>query len=330
MVIYKKNDFGGIAMLLVGDLYQLPPVMQCPIYEQCKIREPGDMAPSPWHTFLLHELTQIMHQKDMQFSDLLNVVRIRQPDHNSVEDQMLKAREIKIDDTQSEYPRHAMHVFATNEQAAMWNDKMLKDLKNEMFSYVADDSRKDHLANLANVVFSDTPGETGNLVRDLKVKVGACVMLTNNIDVTDGLTNGAMGTVTNVLKNNSTQKNKQIECILVKFDSSKAGETVIANSSYKHLCDKSVPIKKIQVTFQVHGKESFQGSRTQFPLFLAWAVTIHKCQGLTVDEIVVDMKGRYQHGQAYVALSRVTTYEKLHIKNYDRKQIKVSPTFEHE
>ena len=84
------------------------------------------------------------------------------------------------------------------------------------------------------------------------------------------------------------------------------------------------------MTFPVHGKESFQVSRTQFPLFLAWAVTIHKCQGLTVDEIVVDMKGRYQHGQAYVALSCVTTYEKLHIKNYDRKQIKVSPTVEHE
>ena len=78
-----------------------------------------------------------------------------------------------------------MLVFATNEEAEMWNDKMLKDLKNEMFSYVADDSRKDCLANLANVVFSDTPSETGNLVRYLKVKIGTRVML-NNIDVTDG------------------------------------------------------------------------------------------------------------------------------------------------
>ena len=67
-----------------------------------------------------------------------------------------------------------------------------------------------------------------------------------------------------------------------------------------------------------------------FPLFLAWAVTIHKCQGLTLQEIVVDIKGRYNHGQTYVALSRVTKFEKLHINNYNRKQIKVSPFVEGE
>ena len=56
-----KNDFGGISMLVVGDLYQLPPVMHCPIYQQTVIREPGDMAPLLWHTYMLHELKQIMH-----------------------------------------------------------------------------------------------------------------------------------------------------------------------------------------------------------------------------------------------------------------------------
>ena len=171
----------------------------------------------------------------MQFSDLLNVVRIRQPDHNSVEDQMLKAQEIKIDDTQSEYPRHAMHVFATNEETTMWNDKMLKDLKNEMFSYVADDSRKDRLANLANVAFSDTPCETGNLVRDLKVKVGACVMLTNNIDVTDGLTNGAMGTVTNVLKNNIHKKTNKLSAFFLNLTAAKL-EKVLLPTVHLSIC----------------------------------------------------------------------------------------------
>ena len=72
------------------------------------------------------------------------------------------------------------------------------------------------------------------------------------------------------------------------------------------------------MTFPVNGKESFQGSWSQFPLFLAWAVTIHKCQGLTLQEIIVDMKGRYNHGQAYVALSHVTKFEKLHINNYNQ------------
>ena len=65
----------------------------------------------------------------------------------------------------------------------------------------------------------------------------------------------------------------------------------------------------------------------QFPLTLAWAITIHKCQGLTIDEIVVYMmpaKGKYTAGQANVAFSRVQTLEKLHIINYTQTQIHIS------
>ena len=71
----------------------------------------------------------------------------------------------------------------------------------------------------------------------------------------------------------------------------------------------------------------------QFPLVLAWAITIHKCQGLTLPEIVVDMtpaKGHYTVGQAYVAFSRVTQLDKLHIINYTRQQIHVSQHAEKE
>ena len=67
-------------------------------------------------------------------------------------------------------------------------------------------------------------------------------------------------------------------------------------SKFKHIDASAVPVYQVQVTFAVHGK-SFQGYRIQFPLFLSWSVSIHKCQGLTLDEIVVDMtpkKGSYQ------------------------------------
>ena len=83
----------------------------------------------------------------------------------------------------------------------------------------------------------------------------------------------------------------------------------------------------MQVNFSVDHKASCQANRRQFPLTLAWAVTIHKCQGLTMDEIVVDMtlkKGQYTSGQAYVAFSRVKELKKLHIINYTREQIRVS------
>ena len=87
----------------------------------------------------------------------------------------------------------------------------------------------------------------------------------------------------------------------------------------KNQNQNAVPIYKIQATFPIHKKTSYQATRSQFPLTLAWAVTIHKCQGLTLPEIVIDMtpaKGRFKAGEAYVAFSRVRTLEKLHIINY--------------
>ena len=80
-------------------------------------------------------------------------------------------------------------------------------------------------------------------------------------------------------------------------------------------------------------KTSCQATRCHFPLTLAWAVTIHKCQGLTLPEIVIDMtpaKGRFKPGEAYVAFSRVRTLEKLHIINYTQNQIHVSEHVEKE
>ena len=80
-------------------------------------------------------------------------------------------------------------------------------------------------------------------------------------------------------------------------------------------------------------KASFQATMTQFPLTLAWAVTIHMCQGLTLSEIVIDMtpaKGKFKPGEAYVACSRVRTLEKLYIINYTQSQIHVSELVEKE
>ena len=77
----------------------------------------------------------------------------------------------------------------------------------------------------------------------------------------------------------------------------------------------------------VRGKVSFKASQTQFSLFMAWPLTIHKSQGLSLPEMVVDMaheKGRYNKGQAYAAFRHVTMLDKLFIKNYMREQIYVS------
>ena len=167
------------------------------------------------------------------------------------------------------------------------------------------------------------PPKTGNLVELFNVKVGAWVMLTTNIDVGDGLTNGAMGTVSAVILN----RNKRIHAVLVVFDSEKIGVYAKGNSQYKHIDSCAVPVQRIEVSFSVKYSKHVRVSQTQFPLSLCWAVTIHKCQGMTLPAIVVDMscdKGKFHDGQAYVAFSRVTQLNALHIINYSQEQIHVS------
>ena len=160
------------------------------------------------------------------------------------------------------------------------------------------------------------PHETGNLKNILTVKINARVMITTNIDVCDGLTNGAMGTVTNVVIDEKTGK---MITILVSFDSKHVGQEAMHTNVYKSTNQNAVPIYQTQATFPIHKKASCQATRSQFPLTLTWAVTIQKCQELTLPEIVIDMtpaKGRFKRGEAYVAFSRVITIDQLHIINY--------------
>ena len=77
--------------------------------------------------------------------------------------------------------------------------------------------------------------------------------------------------------------------ILVAFDSEHVGQETRHTSVYNSIHQNAVPIHHTQATFPIDKKASFQATRTQFPLTLTWAVTIHKCQGLTLSEIVIDM-----------------------------------------
>ena len=237
---------------------------------------------------------------------------------------MLQGCELQVNEDDDSYPKDVTHVYAQNHFCDEWNNKRITSLQGDTYECVAFDSKKDHCTELTTIDISLKPQKTGNLRKVLHVKVGARVMLTTNIDVSDGLMNGAVGTVKYVITEEIT---KRVRVILVEFDNTDVGQEAKSNSQYKHINNKAVPIYKTQAIFPVHGKTSCQASRTQFPLVLAWAITIHKCQGLTLPEIVVDMtpaKGHYTVGQAYVAFSRVTQLDKLHIINYTRQQIRVS------
>ena len=139
-----------------------------------------------------------------------------------------------------------------------------------------------------------------------------------------------MGTVTNVVIDDRTRK---MSTILVSFDSKHVGQEAMHTSVYKSANQNAVPIYQTQATFPIHKKTSYQATRTQFPLTLAWAITKHKCQRLMLPEIVIDMthaKGKFKPGEAYVAFRRVRTIEKLHIINYIQNQIHVSEHVEEE
>ena len=128
-------------------------------------------------------------------------------------------------------------------------------------------------------------------------------MLTVNVNVSD---NGARG---EIVYNKVTK-------ILVIFDDPNVGEQAIQCSPYRNTYSNAVPLSKVEVKFYARGKRGSEITRYQFPLTLAWATTIHKVQGLTLNDIVVDMEGssRFNPGQAYVAFSRVKKLEGLHNK----------------
>ena len=322
----KDNNWGNVCMLAVGDLYQLEPVAQFPVYKSVdKPYNCDQFAPLDWHDFKFHELTQMMRQKDDQdFANKLNSIRENIPQIGSDEDKYFATCEISCDVSSPMYPINAIHLYACNVSCGQWNQFKLSILPDPLYTSVARDSKKDCYASLASVTLPDNPSKTRNLHHICNIKKGAYVMLTTNLDVSDGLTNGARGIVTGVLLLNQSE---DIDTILVKFISTKIGAHAKSVSPYKNKHPDSVPIKRVTATFMVKGQRTFRASRTQFPLSLAWAMTVHKCQGLTLSEIVVDMhrdKGKFKPGQAYVAFSRVTSKNGLHILNYDQSQILVS------
>ena len=177
-----------------------------------------------------------------------------------------------------------------------------------------------HHVDLRNL--SDKRGETGGLHGTLVIAVGARVMLTANVDVSDGLANGARGVIVHVV----TKPDGNVTKILVRFDNPSVGQVAIQSSVYRGTYGNAIPISKYEATFLAKGKRGSEVIRLQFPLTLAWATTIHKVQGLTLEEKVVDMGegNRFNPGQAYVGFSRVKNLQGLHILNFNLSSIKKS------
>ena len=261
----------------------------------------------------MHELTQVMRQRgDSAFSDLL--CHVRTDSCTSDDIRILKSRELAAD--AADYPTQALHVYRLNADVDTRNSHMLNNLAPESAQYTvkAVAGQTSHFSLSSR---SDKRSETGGLHGTLKLAIGARVMLTANVDVSDGLVNGARGEVVHVVTNNSSE----VTSVLVRFDNGRIGLKAIQTSPHRSRFPHAVPLSKYEVVFFAKGKRGSEIKRLQFPLTLAWATTIHKVQGLTLDKIVVDMKGgRFSPAQAYVAF----TLAGLHILHFNPKAIKKS------
>ena len=255
------------------------------------------------------ELDQIMRQKDdVVFANLLNEMRLKGKD-SEVDDfqkELLQSRNDRRDE-----PEDALRVFATNKECDDYNSQSLLNLVTKHNAEIKIGAALDYVqktnSNERSRKLNPTDDlESGNLATYLRLGIGARVMLIRNIDVNDGLVNGSFGTVVHITQ---AHPDEPFQSVNVKFDKERSG----TNAAVKRGRLKgTVEIKPYEES--LHGRRNTHITRRQIPLKLAWASTIHKVQGQTVDHIVVSLEHVRNAGQAYVAISRATTLDGLFIR----------------
>eukprot|EP00731_Ephydatia_muelleri_P022816 Em0015g399a len=308
--------FGSMNILFVGDILQLPPVNGSMVFQNVSNKviatRLGCMASvNIWReTVVYDELTINERQKrDPEFGELLNEVRVNCVSDKSVA-QLHKA---VITCTAVEKFQELLGqglspvcLFATRKSCDQFNTDMLSKVGSEVarlpcideFDETAGTVKWTKRASSELERLNKDCNMTAGLEAELNLAVGARVMLRRNIDTSQGLVNGALGSVTTISK----------ECIQVTFD---------------HTPKVPFKIERVRSRFQILRR--FYVYRKQFPLILAFAVTINKCQGLSLDCAIVDLSSSvFATGMAYVAISRVRTLAGLHLLAFDPKSIKVS------
>ena len=272
----SEKSFGGVQIILLGDIHQLPPVIR---ENEQDIFD--NFYPNGHYFFnancysesniQLYELTKIYRQKDEKFIKILNKIRT-----GNVTNIDLLPLNNTVTFQDSNLPSETIILSPTNRKVDSINSFNLQNINSEVFSYQSKETGN----------FKERPAD-----EILKLKVGAQVMLIkNDTKSPKRWVNGSIGTVTELSTNSIHLKiknkvHKIIQDTWEKFD------YLIKNGQVTH---------EVVATF------------TQYPIKLAWAVTIHKSQGQTFEKVIIDLdRGSFAHGQTYVALSRVTSLEGL-------------------
>ncbi|MEK7528220.1 MAG: DEAD/DEAH box helicase [Patescibacteria group bacterium] len=289
LFLHTSEPFGGVQMVFIGDLHQLPPVVAGEEERQLFRTEYA----SPYFfdakvfgntQFDFLELVKIYRQKDQEFIKLLN--KVRNNKISALDLDKLNARVLPDPQTFHNKDHSYITLTSTNDAANEINNLRLERLPSSTESYEA-------------TLSGEFEGRNHPTLAQLKVKKGAQIMMLNN-DKEGRWVNGSIGKI-----------------ISIEFDDF-SGEDVL----HIQLEGAKKIVKVEPYTWELH-KYSWNseksemetdtiGSFRQYPVRLAWAVTIHKSQGKTFDKVVVDIgKGAFTHGQVYVALSRCRSMKGL-------------------
>lgn len=289
--VFRKKPhlpFGGVQVILIGDTFQLPPIAD---FEQWEILK--DYYQSPFffsskvvidNKPIYIELKKIYRQKEQEFIDLLNKIRV-----NQISDLELNNLNKKYNPTfSSNGLNNHIILSTTNAQVNQTNATKLNELTTELKIFEGE---------ITGIFPKDS---RGNYVlpteQNLHLKVGAQVMiLKNDAGEFKRYFNGKIGKVASLDENR----------IIVEF--SDQSKIQIEKASWNN----------IQYTWNTEKRkieEKVVGTFTQYPLRLAWAITVHKSQGLTFERVFADLGSAFEDGQVYVALSRCTSFSGLVLK----------------
>ncbi len=290
------RPFGGIQVILIGDFLQLPPV------PDSKDKESGGFAfqAKCWSSLIKQTvvLTEVIRQQDPVFRKCLSEIRVGRV--SSETKQLLKAR-INMDLGNQEIM--ATRIYPYKYSVDTINKNSLVKLNAPLRKYQLTYSISIHGKKIPS------ESETGNYElknilkhvpceETLSLCLGAQVMLISNLDGEAGLVNGSRGVVIKIGENGPE----------VKFLNGIVRE-ICQHEWVQNMEDGSVLTVK------------------QYPLILAWAITVHKSQGASLDLAEIDVGSTiFAYGQAYVALSRVRSLEGLRLIAFDEKKVKANPT----
>lgn len=278
---YGNNlPFGGVQLILFGDLYQLPPVVSDGQLHRYFNHTYGGIyffnAPVFKNTKLnVYELQYIFRQKDSEFKDLLNSIR-----NGDRSDSILT----KVNNRFSaSVPDNGIITLAgTNATVSSINQLKLTELPDSEYIYTAEIS--------GDIQQSSFPTE-----KELRLKVGAQVMMLKNDRMKPPRwVNGTLGIVTKLSS----------DTIRVNIDGVEHSVSKETWNKIRYYYDHTTQKLEKEVV----------SSFTQFPIRLAWAITIHKSQGQTYQTVAINLSdGAFAHGQTYVALSRCQSFEGLYL-----------------